>query len=237
FGVWWIAKHSSLDHQLMTDGFERPEIEFVRRLLKPGMTVLDVGAHHGLYTLLASKLVGPSGKVIAFEPSPRQRKRLAAHLRINGLREVQVMPYALGAENGEADLYLADGSDDWCNSLRKPQESARQTVRVQVRRLDDIAVQSRLTKVDFLKLDVEGAELDTLKGATQLLTAAARPVILAEVYDIRTEPWGYPARDIVQFLSKLNYRWFALNENGALAAISADLPSYDANLIAVPVER
>src|SRR3981189_832278 len=119
----------------------------------------------------------------------------------------------------------------------RPQKSAGQTVRVQIRRLDDIVLQYGLTKVDFLKLDVEGAELDTLKGATKLLNSSIRPVVLAEVYDIRTKPWGYQAREIVQFLFPLNYQWFALNANGTLAKISPDLCSYDANLVAVPVER
>ena len=237
FGVWWIAERSALDQELMNNSFEGSEIEFVQRFLRPGMTVLDVGAHHGLYTLLASKLVGPTGKIIAFEPSPRERRRLLKHIKLNGFRDVQVEPYALGAETGEADLYLADGSDDWCNSLRRPQESKGRTARVQIRRLDDIVGQAWLTKVDFVKLDVEGAELDTLKGAAKLLSNAPRPVVLAEVYDIRTRPFGYEAREIVIFLSGLNYHWFALNVDGTLAGISSHLHSYDANLVAVPAER
>jgi len=236
FGVWWVAERSALDHELMSNSFETAEMEFVQRFLKPGMTVLDVGAHHGLYSLLAANLVGQNGKVIAFEPSPRERKRLLKHLKWNRLGRVQVEPYALGAENCEADFYLANGSEDWCNSLRRPQECSGQTVRVQVRRLDDFISQSRLSKVDFLKLDVEGAELDTLKGATSLLSAAHRPLILAEIYDIRTRPFGYEAREIVRLLTRLNYRWFTLNEGGTLSSISPDLNSYDANLIAAPSE-
>ncbi len=57
FGAWWIVRNSALDYELLTTGFETAEIRFVQRFLRPGMTVLDVGAHHGLYTLLASRLV------------------------------------------------------------------------------------------------------------------------------------------------------------------------------------
>jgi SAM-dependent methyltransferase len=70
FGAWWLAEKGALDHELIHDGFEGAETTFVGRLLRLGMTVLDIGAHHGLYTLLASKRVGREGRVIAFEPSP-----------------------------------------------------------------------------------------------------------------------------------------------------------------------
>jgi len=237
FGGWWLAKSSALDYELLTNGFESAEIRFVQRFLRPGMTVLDIGAHHGLYTLLASKRVGKPGKVIAFEPSPRERLRLEKHLRLNRIRNVELHPFALGSQEGNADLYLADGVNDWCNSLRRPEESSGQTVRVQVRRLDDVVSQSNLERVDFMKVDVEGAELDTFKGATELLSLRPRPVVMAEAYDIRTRPWGYDAREIVRFLANLNYQWFSLNDDGTLAAISPDLATYDANLVAIPVER
>jgi hypothetical protein len=64
--------------------------------------------------------------------------------------------------------------------------------------------------VDFIKLDVEGAELSALKGAPHLLQHSPRPVLLVEVYNVRTEPWGYKAREIVQFMDHSGYRWFRL---------------------------
>jgi hypothetical protein len=125
FGAWWLAQKSALDDDLIHDGFEVVEIAFVERLLRPGMTVLDAGAHHGLYTLLASKRVGKRGRVIAFEPSPRERKRLRRHLWLNRSRNVTVQSCALGDEHREADLFLVEGREDWCNSLRSPQIDAR----------------------------------------------------------------------------------------------------------------
>ncbi len=94
-----------------------------------------------------------------------------------------------------------------------------------------------MTKVDFIKLDVEGAELSVLHGATKLLQRESRPAILAEVQDIRTEPWGYAAREIIQCLIRMDYRWFAIAAKGALLPISCEQETYDANLVALPVER
>jgi FkbM family methyltransferase len=238
FGAWWLAEKSALDHELIYNEFEQMETRFVERLLRPGMTVIDAGAHHGLYTLLASKRVERKGRVIAFEPSPRECERLEKHLRLNRCSNTELMPCALGEDPGDADLYLVDGFQDWCNSLRPPAiaEPIR-TMRVSVRRLDDVLAESGVTKVDFIKLDVEGAELSVLRGARKLLLRESRPAILAEVQDIRTQPWGYAAREIIQFLICMHYRWFAIAAKGALLPISCDQETYDANLVALPVER
>ena len=238
FGVWWLAENSALDRELIYDGFETAEAAFVATFLRPGMTVLDVGAHHGLYTLLASKRVGREGRVIAFEPSPRERRRLARHLHFNLCGNVEVQSCALGDHSGEANLYLVEGMHDWCNSLRPPSiEERTSKVRVEVRRLDDVLEGMSWPRVDFIKLDVEGAELSFLQGARRMLHGDVRPAILAEVQDVRTAPWGYSAREIVRFLSDAGYSWFALADDGSLESISSELSSYDGNLVALPHER
>ena len=238
FGAWWLAEKSAMDHELMYGKFEPEEMGFVRRLLRPGMTTLDVGAHHGLYTLLLSKKVGGTGRVIAFEPSPREYRRLEKHLRFNRCSNVHVERGAAGSEAGEADLYLSNGFQDWYNSLRPlALPDSTSIVRVRVRRIDDVLAEHSISTVDFIKLDVEGGELEALHGATRLLHGDTRPAILAEVQDIRTLPWGYPAREIIQFLIRMDYRWFAIAAKGALLPISCDQESYDANLVALPVER
>ena len=238
FGAWWLAQKSALDHQLMHGSFEDGETRFVQKFLRPGMTVLDVGAHHGLYTLLASKKVGRRGKVIAFEPSSRERRRLLRHVRVNACRNVVVEGCALGNEVGEADLFVVRGWQDWCNSLRPPAvEEGTETIRVSVETLDDVLWRLRVDVVDFIKLDAEGAELGVLQGARELLRGAARPVILAEVQDLRTQPWGYRARDIVELLLREKYCWFAVTGDGNLQPAATDMDSYDANLVAVPAER
>jgi len=237
FGAWWLAQKSALDDDLIHEGFEDAEMTFVERLLRPGMTVLDVGAHHGLYTLLASKCVGRGGRVIAFEPSPRERRRLRRHLWVNHCKNVDVQSCALGDERREADLFLVEGREDWCNSLRAPQIDGRTaTVRVELERVDDALEKLGIARVDFIKLDIEGAELSFLQGARSTL-ALSRPVILAEVQDLRTRPWGYGAREIIDFLERADYSWFALTANSNLQPISTQLKTYNTNLVALPEER
>jgi FkbM family methyltransferase len=239
FGAWWLAESSVLDHELTHSGYETAELTFVQHLLRPGMTVLDLGAHHGLYSLLAAKCVGRDGQVIAFEPSPRERRRLARHLKLNRASNVKVQSCALGPDSyGTGEFYLVQDGQDGCNSLRPPAvREATCAIRVPLRRLDEEMERLGVTRVDFIKMDVEGAELGVLQGAAGILSGPARPAILAEVQDLRTEPWGYAAREIVRFLSRKEYRWFALDAEGNLFPISTEEEKYDGNLVALPTER
>jgi FkbM family methyltransferase len=229
FGSWWLAYDSALDNSLVTGSFEDAEAQFLIRYLRPGMTVLDLGAHHGFYTLLSSKCVGPDGRVIAFEPSPREGVRLRTHVRLNKCRNVSIESVALGSTNGTAKLFLVDGQEDWCNSLRPPAvQASTRVVTVDVISLDHYLSRAELGSIDFIKLDVEGAELEVLKGARTLLHSEKRPVFLAEIYDIRTAAWGYRAHEIVQMLKSCGYSWFWLGGEGRLKPIDPDINVFDA---------
>jgi FkbM family methyltransferase len=238
YGGWWLARHDECSTAVFTGNFEPGEHRFVERFVKKGMTVLDIGAHNGFYTLLAAKKVGPTGKVMAFEPSPRERERLLIHLRLNRLRDrVSVAPVALGRETRESTFFVVEGRDTGCNSLRRPvvSEPTRE-VRVPVTSLDTFLAQRNMGRVDFIKMDVEGAELEVLWGAEQLLDRRPRPVILAELVDSRTLPWGYRASAIYDFLVGKDYRWFAITKEGLLRAYTRT-DQFEGNLVAFPDER
>jgi len=238
FGVWWLTRVDDVSKAILEERFENYEFNFVRRFLEPGMTVLDIGAHHGLYSLLSARMVGPRGSVFSFEPSPREFRALRRHVRINFLLNIKLQPLALGDENETADLHVVDPALSGCNSLRSPGVLSNSApIPVRVMRLDDWAATQKVTRVDFVKLDVEGGELAVIRGARQLLRTKPRPVILAEVQDSRTSPWGYRAKEIVVALEELGYRWFQPSADGSLREILPSQDFFDANLIAVPEER
>lgn len=238
FGGWWLARNDYLGATLFYDGFESAERTFAENFVRPGATVLDIGAHHGYYTLLFSRKVGVEGRVVAFEPSPRERQRLALHLRINRCKNVAIEDCALGEAEGMEQLYLANARESGLNSLRKPAVSARtELVSIRTRCLDRVLRERGIERVDFIKLDVEGAELSVLKGATELLHRRPRPIILAEVQDIRTKPWGYAAREIIRFLSAAGYVWFRPLPDGRIEEIDAAREEYDGNFVAIPDEQ
>jgi FkbM family methyltransferase len=239
WGAVWRAENDACGRAILRGQFENAERQFVERYLEPGMTALDIGAHHGFYTLLASKKVGRDGRVVAFEPSPRERERLARHLTLNACSNVLVEEAALGETEGLAGFFLVANKETGCNSLRQPQtKHPTRTVQVQVKRLDDCLRAAQIARVDFIKLDVEGAELSVLRGAGKVLENWPRPVLLCEVQDLRTSAWGYPAVEIIKFLAERGYGWFMLREDGSLRVVDTNArKEWDGNFAAVPPER
>lgn len=231
FGAYFFRRNDFLGFNLQK--FETRELAFAERFLRPGMTVLDIGAHQGLYTLLASRCVGPSGRVFSFEPSPRERRALRLNLIINFCDNVAIQALALGIQETIAGLYVVDEYNTGCNSLRPPNvPEPTSTVAVRVGTLDNWLAEQEIDRVDFIKLDVEGAELSVLKGAREFL-ARTRAVLLVEVAQIRTERWGYDAMEIVRFLENMGYAWFEILDGGRLAPAS-QIDSQEMNLVAVP---
>lgn len=238
YGAKWCIREDHVSRPILYDQFEPLEIAFEERFLKPGMTVLDIGAHHGYHTLLASLRVGGQGRVFAFEPSDRERIALLRNLRLNRCRNVIVEAMALGAEIKSADLYVVKGMETGCNSLAPPSASGGTSIQhVRVARLDHWLGDHRIGRVDFVKLDVEGGERDVLIGAEKLITCRPRPVVLAEVQDMRTLPWGYRAKLIVDHLLERGYEWFSLREGGLVAPLDVSTHEYHGNFVACPVER
>jgi FkbM family methyltransferase len=237
FGIWWIKRNDNLAGPLFAGSYETAELAFVQKFLRPGMTVLDVGAHQGLYSVLSSRRVGSSGHVFSFEPSPRERRALRLNLAINFCRNVAVQALAIGSQETTADLYVVQGDQTGCNSLRPPDViSPTKPVRVRVSTLDKWLLRNCILRVDFIKLDVEGAELDVLKGAATLLQNPPRPVILAEVQDVRTIPWGYCAKEILTLLIDAGYVWFRLLPDGSLDELDLTPKAFEGNFVACPTE-
>jgi FkbM family methyltransferase len=238
FGAWYLVEDSEVDYRILFDCFEVAETQFIQRHLQPGMTVLDIGAHHGYYSLMASRAIREQGSVHAFEPAPRERAHLKSNLALNRCKQVAVYEFALGATRGTATLFQAETKLDGWNSLR-PQDGVSRSKRfeVQVFPLDQFLLDHQLQKIDFIKMDVEGAELSVLQGASKLLGAPYRPVILAEVSDLRTKAWGYRALEILRYLESKGFGWFEITPGGRLAKANIAADFLDRNMLAAPPEQ
>ena len=236
YGGWWLGALDSCRDAIVESRFEPAEWKFVKKFLEKGMTVLDIGAHHGFYTILAAKRVGSSGRVIAFEPSPRERRRLLSNLKLNHCCRAKVEPFAISKEDGEALFFVVDGRQTMFNSLRPPAISEpinRITVRTVT--LDSYVEKEQIERIDFVKIDAEGAELDILTGAKKSFGQRFRPLIMVEANDLRTGQWGYPSSNILDALSGLRYRWFSMGPEGQLEPYHNGTPRY--NFVAVPIEK
>jgi FkbM family methyltransferase len=163
--------------------FEADVTALLLSLLKPGDTMLDVGANFGYFSLLAAQRLGPSGRVLAFEPDPRNIARLRANLQVNGITNVTVIPKAVYDQAGTLTLNLAtDDEDNLGSSSLIAAGHGRQPLEVPVVRLDDLLPAEGIEHVELVKMDIEGAEIGALEGARESLRAGRIDRILLEFH-------------------------------------------------------
>src|ERR1019366_1804983 len=135
-----------------------------------GMTFVDVGACYGIYTLVAAKLVGANGRVIAFEPATRSYAVLQENIKLNGLSNVRTYRVALSDRIGLRKLYHQP--DPGRNSLGMPQGISDAPEEVETNTLDSVLGSDPSECVNVMKLDVEGAEELVFRGAREIITTA-----------------------------------------------------------------
>lgn len=169
-GKRWIVGSST--HGCWIGSYEYEKRRIFEKLVTPGSVVFDIGAHVGFYTLLASELVGSSGKVFAFEPVPRNLRYLRAHLEINNVKNVTVISAAVSDHSG-ATLFAEESSHSAAHIYLQG------SFQVEMVCLDDLFTQGEIPMPDFIKMDIEGGELRALVGATLLLTNGSPTIFLA----------------------------------------------------------
>ncbi len=181
--------------------FEYDELRFCERYLRPGDHVVDGGANIGLVSLLLCRWVGDQGSVTAFEPAPTAARQMRGNLELNRVANVELIEAALGAHDGTTQL-IADM--DVSNQLVReaPGDHAVETVRVV--RLEEVLEDRAYALV---KLDLEGAELDALRGAEALLAADRLPVLLLEAYDHQLLRLGGSRVEVLELLEAHGYRF------------------------------
>ena len=239
--IWWsYMPGSNIEGLPLTEYWssDRSDLQFVWSFLQPGMTFFDLGAYHGIYSVVAAKRLGSQGHVTAFEPSARERRRLGLHLQMNGCH-VSVEPYAVTSQAGSFRFFtVASGFTSMNSLVYPPTDNPVSETNVDGICLDQYLATKRIAKVDLMKVDIEGGELDAFKGAGHMLEEVVRPLIICEVLDWVSRPWGYPAREIVAFLTRLDYQWFDFCEDGSLA-VHAERDGYSdvRNYLAVPREK
>ncbi len=175
-----------------------------------GEVIYDIGAHFGTYTLIGLKRGGPGTRVVAYEPCELTRDYLRRHLRWNGAGdEVLVRPLCCGSSPGVATFFYKPGLPEGINGLL-PDEGLAET-RVRVTTLDEEVRELGLVPT-FVKIDVEGAELDVLKGASHVL-ARSRPRLLLSLHPRRLAQAGLDCEAVRQWLTARDYLWRVVGED------------------------
>jgi len=177
---------------ILVNGFHEPHTtRIVEQLLKPGMTFIDVGAHVGQYTLLAAALVGKAGQVHSFEPDPRTFALLKHNVSVNHLRNVRINNRAIGVE-------------------------AASPGPLAVQSLDDYVRDQRIGHVDLIKIDIDGGELDALRGARGLLSSANPPRLIVEFAESTQAPQGHSCAELADFLQGFGNKLSCIGSEGLM---------------------
>lgn len=206
--------------------FERLQRSILKTLVRPGTTVVDAGAHIGVYTLLFSRWVGPGGRVEAFEPSPGSADRLADHIASNGCANVQLHRTALGEREGMRPLNIA--ADAGMTSFGPPVGGSRveRVVTVPVTTLDHVAAREEINGIDLLKLDVEGSEIPVLRGAERLLREHRIRAMVVEYNGEAQRGHGFAPQDLAETIRSAGFHVAMIGKKGPEDFPNTGLPGY-----------
>lgn len=208
-----------------------PEVKLLEKFLQPGMTVVDGGANTGVFTFTAAHLVGPRGRVVAFEPGTACFAALNQSVRLNEAHHITLRQQALSDRTGTARFYHHDDQE---NSFSLGGAGGVTYEEVNTVTLDAIAAELKLDQVDFIKLDVEGAEALVFRGGADVLQQC-RPLVLFEVNPEAAARLNLAADGACRALADWNYRFFRMDDDGELQSV--DSSDEFGNLLAVPAER
>ncbi len=205
-------------HHIYVRGvFEPLETRWICGFLKPGMVFFDVGANLGVFSLLAAKRVGPTGRVHCFEPSPAMAEELRANVALNEFTNIEIHPVAVADSATVARFPRYEPGREAYGTLAARVWPGTRIVGhdlVQVITLDEYVAARDIQRVDLLKMDIEGAELLALRGATRLLSAPSSPTMILELAEFNMRGMDYQCADVLHFLESVRYSFGFLTEEG-----------------------
>lgn len=204
----WMRERRMMKDAATCPPSSDPEVErTIRDWIRPGMVVVDTGAHQGLWTFRLAKAVGPTGHVFAFEPSDEYAPGLARVLQRRGLTNVTLLTCAIGDREGVVRFKTrsADGKRLTGESRLAASADESGDLEVPLTTLDALAQKHpQLANVAFIKVDIEGAELLLFRGADRLLRTA-RPKMYCEIEDRHCQNFGWTRATVLEHLASLGY--------------------------------
>jgi FkbM family methyltransferase len=207
--------------------YSRDIVLLLDKLLKPGMAVMDVGANIGEITLTSARRVGNLGRVYAFEPMPTLNARLQEHVESNHMTQVTTLCLGVSDHEGRAQIYATSGEfHDGTNhaglgTLYASSVRGSAVGEIELQTLDQVVRERDIQRVDLIKIDIEGAELPALKGATETINRF-HPYFIIEIQKDTAEQAGYQAKDILDLLNRHDYRFFTIGRKAKLTPLTAD---------------
>ncbi len=193
------------------------------------MIVVDIGAHVGYYTWLFSKLVGPSGKVISYEPSPENFQILVQNLRAKNIKNVIPIQKAVCDDSKPVKFYLSPGNSN--HSIVKGFTNFKDVIEVAATTIDLGVKELGYAKVDFIKIDAEGAEPAILRGMGSILKESEKTILIIEMNPFALRASSFNPTDLLEQLSNLNFNPKIILVDGSLSTDFSSFYDQTVNLL------
>lgn len=219
--------------------YSREVVAVMNKLLRPGMTFVDIGANIGEITLVAAKRVGTTGRVVSFEPVDRNLLELTRNMHDNALHNVTIVNNGLSDYEGTTNIYNSCGqgaeNDEnlGLNSIYAGTSDGIPIQTIKLTTLDTYLQTNPQERIDVIKIDIEGAELPCLRGAEDTLRRF-KPHLIIEIQETSAIAGGYKQADILNFLAPHGYAFFRIGRAGKLIAVNAKTLSSYQNVLCVP---
>jgi FkbM family methyltransferase len=188
--------------RLRDNAYEPEEWRCMQRYCHAGNVVLDVGANIGILSIFFSRLVGAGGRVWAFEPNPHTFPRLIENLRLNGCENVMAVQSLVSEKAGVSDFYVAPWGRFNPMSAMLPLDERAQRITTPTLALDDLL--PSVDRVDYVKVDVEGAEVRVLMGAAGIMERF-RPAVQVEVHGMYMDAFGTNVAALFELMAERGY--------------------------------
>ena len=219
--------------------YSRDIVLLLNRILLPGMVVMDVGANIGEITMAAAQRVGSNGHVYSFEPMRTAYDCLTEHLKVNELRQVTPIAKGLSNKTGVATIFRAestykDGSrHDGLGTLFPTSSRSETAGNIKLTTMDEFCAETAVTRIDLVKIDVEGAELAVIRGGLKSIDRF-KPYLIVELQTETAEDAGYKPADIIALLKTVGYRFFIIGRKARLRPMNQAILSTFQNVLCVP---
>ena len=191
--------------ELALGTYEVPIQNIFAQHLKVGDVFYDIGANVGFFTVIAAKLVGDRGKVYAFEPGKNNAASVRHNAQLNNFNQIEVIEKAVSHTSGKGQLLLAQYSGGHALATADAPPDLAGEITVDLVSIDDLIAQNQIAPPNFVKVDVEGAELDVLKGMTETIKNY-QPTIIYEVDDGDRAAYERKYQELANFFESLNYQ-------------------------------
>lgn len=207
--------------------YESYEAALFRKILRPGMVVVDIGANIGYYSVIAAAHIGEKGRLYSFEPEPVSRSFLEKNVRENGFKNVQVSELAVSDREGTAKLHISEKNkgNHSIMPLRTRAKQFSHFTEVPTVRLDSFLKNNGIGSVDLIKIDVEGAEWLVLQGMPAALRQPAVTLFVEFFPDTLRDAGADPAELLTRLMS-CGFSIFAMNANKRALEPVADPPAF-----------